>query len=64
MLVTGPVTLYPYFKIENVYDTPSNKDYFEVENGAINIKEKYRHTLAGKVTIPDLPGAYIVGNFS
>ena len=53
-----------WWKIENVYDTATNKDYFEVTNGAINIKENYRHTLAGKVTIPDLPGAYIVGDFS
>lgn len=52
-IVTGPVTLYPYYKIEDVNEVPSNSEYFEIINKVVRVKEKYRNALAGKITIPN-----------
>lgn len=60
--VKGPLNLYPYYEVEDVYTTPTNPDYFEIVNGALVLKEGYENFLAGKITIPEVIGTDIVGS--
>lgn len=62
-LVKKAMNLYPYYETESVYDVATNEEYFEVVDGAIRIKEIYRNTLQGKITLPNMAGAHIVGDF-
>lgn len=62
-IVKKAMNLYPYYETESVYDTASKLEYFEVKNGTINIKEQYRNTLKGKITLPDIDGVHTVGDF-
>ena len=50
--VTGPLVLYPHFLIEDVHEKATSEDYFSVSNGIINLKNDYKDTLQGKITIP------------
>lgn len=62
-IVKRAMNLYPYYETESVYDVATNEEYFEVVDGAIRIKEIYRNTLQGKITLPNMAGAHIVGDF-
>jgi hypothetical protein len=63
-IVKRATNLFPYYETENVYQYATSEEYFEVRNNMINIKEKYRNSLKGKITLPNMPGATIVGDFS
>lgn len=49
-IVKGPMSLYPYYEIENVEEVSTNIEYFTIKNGVISLKET---NLQGKITIPD-----------
>ena len=59
--ILGPMTLYPYYEIEDVYEVPSNIEYFEKNGIAINVKTEYLSSLQGKITIPNIDGVYRIG---
>ena len=59
--ILGPMTLYPYYEIEDVYEVPSNIEYFEKNGIAINVKTEYLSSLQGKITIPNIDGVNKVG---
>jgi hypothetical protein len=63
-IVKRAMNLYPYYERESVYEVATSEEYFEVRNNAINIKEKYRNSLRGKITLPNMVGATAVGDFS
>lgn len=63
-IVKGPLSLYPYYEIENVTQVATNPDYFAVSNGVLYLKEEYAGSLAGKVTIPNVSGATKVGSLA
>lgn len=52
-VVEKAMNLYPYYVTENVYEVASNEEYFEIINGTISIKDKYKASLEGKITIPN-----------
>lgn len=52
-VVEKAMNLYPYYVTENVYEVASNEEYFEIINGAISIKDEYKASLEGKITIPN-----------
>ena len=63
-IVKKAMNLYPYYETENVYETASSSEYFVISGNTINIKEEYRTTLKGKITLPNIDGVNTVGNFS
>ena len=62
LTVVGPVTLYPHFRPEDCRRVASNLEYFTLVNGELCLKDIYRSSLAGKITIPDGTGTSIVGD--
>ena len=79
-VVTADIGYYAFYKEENVYDTPSmiskRDDFFTFQdisiNGVagvrINLRDKYRYLLQGKITLPatDPSGKPVleIGNFN
>jgi len=63
-IVKRAMNLHPYYETESVYSSATSEEYFEVRSNAINIKEKYRNSLKGKITLPNMAGATAVGDFS
>ena len=53
--------LYAVYKTESVYDAIVDYDYLNIQNGAISVKQNYRTSLGGKITLPakDHNGNYI-----
>ena len=65
--VKSPTTLYSHYQIENCRKVPSKSDYFVRSGSTISIKEEYRETLQGKITIPSTLENVVLdtlGNFS
>ncbi len=54
--VTGPLVLYPHYVVEDARQVPSSLEYFEVTGSTIGLKEEYKETLQGKITIPTVNG--------
>ena len=51
-IVTGPLVLYPHFITENVREVASSEEYFAMLNNSLVLKDEYKETLQGKITIP------------
>lgn len=49
-IIKGPISLYPYYEIEDVEKVATSIEYFTIKNGVIDLKEA---NLQGKITIPD-----------
>ena len=62
-IVTKAMNLYPYYVTEDVREVASSEEYFEVIDGAVVLKDKYKETLQGKITVPNMPGAKAIGKF-
>ena len=63
-IVKRATNLYPYYETEDVREVASSSEYFVVSGNTINIKEEYRTTLKGKITLPNIEGVSVVGDFS
>ena len=51
--IRGPINLYPYYEIEDVHATATDDRYFEISgSGVISLKEEYKDSIRGKITIP------------
>ena len=57
------INLYPYYETEDVHKVASNLEYFKIEDGIISLKDEYKATLQGKITIPSVNGVTTLGNF-
>ena len=54
-IVEKGINLYPYYITEDVHEVATNEEYFDITtNGQISLKEEYRETLQGKITIPTI----------
>ena len=62
-VVKKAMNLYPYYETESVYEAASSSEYFVVSGNTISIKEEYRTTLKGKITLPEIDGVSVVGDF-
>lgn len=60
-IIKGPLNLYPYYEIEDVESVASNMEYFEINGSTINLKEAYKNTIQGKITLPNVVGVNTVG---
>lgn len=60
-VIRGPLNLYPYYEIEDVESVASNLEYFEVNGSVISLKEDYKDTIQGKITLPNIVGVNTVG---
>lgn len=63
-VITKAMNLYPYYITEDVYSVPTNPNYFQLIGRELVLKDEYRASLAGKITIPDVTGASIVGGMN
>ena len=61
--ITGPLILYPHYVIENATKVASNIEYFNINGDTISLKDEYKETLQGKITIPTIVGVTKVGGF-
>lgn len=61
-LVESNIELYATFKIKDAKSTPTNVNYFSVDdNGYIHLKEKYREVFKGILNIPTITNATQIG---
>ena len=60
-IVTGPMTLFPHYLIEDVRKVPTDISYFNVSGNTISLKEEYREVFEGKITIPTVSGVTHLG---
>ena len=62
-IVEKAVNLYPYYVTENVYEVASNLEYFNIVGNTIELKDQYKDTLQGKITIPTVKGVTTIQSF-
>ena len=62
-IVKKAINLYPYYVTENVYEVASDINYFNIVGDAIYLKDEYRYTLEGKITVPTVNGVTKLGDF-
>lgn len=62
-VVTGPITLFPHYLVEDVHKVPSSMEYFTISGNTITLKDQYKSTLEGKVTVPKATGVTTIGGF-
>ena len=62
--VEKAINLYPYYETEDVHKIASSIDYFDIKNGVISLKNEYKDTLQGKITVPTIDGVTQIGSFS
>lgn len=63
-VVEKAMNLYPYYVTENVREVASSEEYFTVNSNTISLKDEYKDTLVGKITVPTIPGVTKLGSFS
>jgi hypothetical protein len=63
--VVKALNLYPYYETEDVYNDPSNLEYFNIDekNGTIALRREYKNSFKGKLTIPNIKGISKVNDF-
>ena len=67
LIIKRNLNLYAYYLIEDVRKVATKEEYFDFASDSITIKEEYRQTLAGKITLPSKhDGKYLktIRNFS
>lgn len=62
-VIEKAMNLYPYYETEDVRKVPSSIEYFDIKNGVISLKDEYKETLQGKITIPTVDGVTQIGSF-
>ena len=62
-IVEKGINLYPYYITEDVYEVASDINYFNINGKDMTLKEEYKSTLQGKITIPTVPGVEKIGGF-
>lgn len=50
--IVNNINFYAHFEEENVYDSATDYQYFNISNGKIGVKPIYKNILKGKITIP------------
>ena len=51
-IIEKAMNLHPYYETESAREVASNEEYFIIENNTIKLKDEYKDTLQGKITIP------------
>lgn len=61
--IVKAMNLFPYYVTEDVYEVASSEEYFDIVNGVVSLKDEYKETLQGKITVPNFPNATMIGKF-
>lgn len=61
--ITSDLTLYAYYKEQNILTTASRDEYFTISDRRINLNPLYKDLLKGPITLPCSPSLTTIGNF-